>query len=163
MVTRFSELPPVMRERAKWARKQILKQTRKKSKYKIQVDEDELLAWVYHPRDRLWYSINGNYSRTSPKDKMKRRKFYEKRQTAWQEKAEEIAVKRLAEQRYWSEVRKRILERDGYTCQSCKKKIGKFEVHHIQKKRLGGGDYDDNLITVCRRCHRKVEKWSASS
>lgn len=58
----------------------------------------------------------------------------------WPQKAEEIAIKRLSEQRYWSEVRKRILERDNFTCQKCGKKIGKFEVHHIQKKRLGGED-----------------------
>lgn len=60
----------------------------------------------------------------------------------------------------WNDTLKRaIRERDGFTCQVCKKewdedKDVQFDVHHI--------DYDkencnpNNLITLCKSCHSKT-------
>ena len=52
-------------------------------------------------------------------------------------------------------VREYVLRRDNYTCQCCHGKSGKkvLEVHHIES-RLTGGDAINNLITLCRTCHR---------
>jgi len=59
---------------------------------------------------------------------------------------------------YWSEVRKAVLERDNYTCQKCGKVgKGRFHIHHILKRRKGGTDHMDNLITVCPVCHKAVD------
>ena len=49
-----------------------------------------------------------------------------------------------------------ILNRDKYTCQHCKTKQGTLEVHHIIFRSNGGSDEPDNLITLCRNCHREL-------
>lgn len=67
--------------------------------------------------------------------------------------------------RKWWRVRREALERDGYTCQNCGKSPTELErnpdVHHIKRVR----DFDrpqnahtlENVITLCRSCHRNVE------
>ena len=49
-----------------------------------------------------------------------------------------------------------VLNRDKYTCQHCKTKKGALEVHHIIFRSNGGSDKTDNLITLCRQCHREL-------
>jgi hypothetical protein len=47
-----------------------------------------------------------------------------------------------------------VFARDNYTCQVCKKSVGKIlQTHHILYKSCGGTDRVDNLITVCTDCH----------
>ena len=58
----------------------------------------------------------------------------------------------------WSNLRSKLIENSGYTCQSCNTKScnGAFplEVHHIYPIALGGNPFDeDNLIVVCPDCH----------
>lgn len=51
-------------------------------------------------------------------------------------------------------VREYVLYRDGHKCQGrkkCKNKI--FNVHHIESRKTGG-NAPDNLITLCKTCHR---------
>lgn len=62
----------------------------------------------------------------------------------------------------------RILYRDKFVCQDCGEfhafvnehgmKIpiddGQLDVHHIVPVSFGGGDEPNNLVTLCRRCHR---------
>ena len=52
-------------------------------------------------------------------------------------------------------VREYVLRRDNYTCQCCHGKSGDkvLDVHHIES-RLTGGNALNNLITLCRACHR---------
>lgn len=66
----------------------------------------------------------------------------------------------------WHIQRAKTLERDGYRCQVCNKKIGikqrDYGIHHITPFRDFGDDYVNanrlsNLITLCRRCHAQVE------
>lgn len=54
--------------------------------------------------------------------------------------------------------RAKILFRDKYTCQYCKgkSKDEKLEVHHIVFRSRGGSDDEDNLITLCKKCHDKL-------
>ena len=61
----------------------------------------------------------------------------------------------------WQRMRQRILRRDAYMCQNCKrygKQIEAVEVHHIQHledcPELALDP--DNLISLCRKCHRKA-------
>jgi len=65
----------------------------------------------------------------------------------------------------WAKIRRRALERDNHTCQSCgatRDELGQEpDVHHIVPVR----EHDDpeqahrldNVICLCRSCHRKVE------
>ena len=51
-----------------------------------------------------------------------------------------------------------VMNRDSYTCQICGTKHTKLEVHHIVYRSKGGTDDEDNLITLCETCHKKVHK-----
>jgi len=51
-----------------------------------------------------------------------------------------------------NELREQIRKRDNYTCQLCHKKGN--TVHHIDYNKQNCKE--DNLITLCRRCHNKT-------
>ena len=55
---------------------------------------------------------------------------------------------------FWN-VREYVLFRDGHTCRCCrgKSKDPVLEVHHIRSRKTGG-DSPDNLVTLCRTCHK---------
>jgi hypothetical protein len=52
--------------------------------------------------------------------------------------------------------RQEIRERDGYKCKVCGN-TSHLHVHHIIPIRDGGGDEANNLMTLCCRCHNRVE------
>lgn len=49
-------------------------------------------------------------------------------------------------------LREQVLERDNYTCQSCKCQDKSLDTHHIIPRNEGGSETLDNLITYCHRC-----------
>ena len=51
--------------------------------------------------------------------------------------------------------RRIALARDGYRCRLCGRAAS--ITHHIQPRRYGGADAAENLMTVCAKCHPKVE------
>lgn len=57
----------------------------------------------------------------------------------------------------WDKLRKRILSRDKYLCQTCARK-GRLtpanEVDHKKPKAKGGTDSEDNLEAICSPCHK---------
>ena len=53
------------------------------------------------------------------------------------------------------QLRRRILNRDGWRCTDCGT-AGRLEVHHIQHAKNGGGDDPANLKTLCRFCHIRI-------
>lgn len=61
----------------------------------------------------------------------------------------------------WGEIRMKVINRDKFTCQKCKKTMpkDKLQVHHIIPFRICKSDQIDNLITLCRKCHSKVERY----
>jgi len=60
---------------------------------------------------------------------------------------------------FWN-VREYVLHRDNHTCQKCKGKSGDkiLQVHHIKGKKEGATDRPEELITVCKTCHRRHHK-----
>lgn len=56
---------------------------------------------------------------------------------------------------FWN-VREYVLFRDGHKCQCCKgrRKDDILNVHHIQSRKIGG-NAPNNLITLCKTCHRE--------
>lgn len=64
----------------------------------------------------------------------------------------------------WQQLRKRILKRDEYLCQTCLRR-GRYErgteVDHILAKSQGGADVAANLEAICYECH--TEKTAVES
>jgi len=74
---------------------------------------------------------------------------------------------RLDRQAY-DELRKQVLERDGWKCQNCGSSEN-LQVHHIQSRGQLGADTLENLITLCASCrdvhfkfHRTTSNENAS-
>ena len=61
---------------------------------------------------------------------------------------------RLAPEDY-RRLQRQVLERDGWRCQWCGA-LEQLEVHHQRLRSHLGKDSEDNLITLCASCHRKV-------
>jgi len=63
----------------------------------------------------------------------------------------------------WRAIRKRIYERDKWTCKICGihctgiQGKTKIQCHHIVPYRITMDNDDGNLITLCNGCHRKEE------
>lgn len=73
-------------------------------------------------------------------------------------KAKIVEVSRWGQSRGgrpWRRIRDRVLLRDLYTCQNnkCGKVGGALEVDHILNLAQGGNDDDNNLMTLCKKCH----------
>ncbi len=52
-------------------------------------------------------------------------------------------------------VNKKLLKDKKGICQICGK-AGQTEKHHKKTKGSGGNDTEENLIEVCRKCHRLI-------
>ena len=61
------------------------------------------------------------------------------------------------EQRDWMRLAQIIRERDKFICQYCSKRHS-FIVHHIIPRSVYLDNSMDNLITLCKSCHPKVEQ-----
>lgn len=57
----------------------------------------------------------------------------------------------------WDAIRKRVYARDGYRCVLCGKK-GKLHAHHIVPVRISKDNSMSNLVSVCDKCHRRLEQ-----
>ncbi len=58
----------------------------------------------------------------------------------------------------WAELRRKRLEKDFFRCAICGTAINVI-VHHIRYPVLWGTeDVDNDLITLCDKCHAKVHK-----
>lgn len=55
----------------------------------------------------------------------------------------------------WQEIRPLVLERDGHRCRECGA-TEQLHVHHVRKWQPGDLHEQDNLVTVCEPCHRRL-------
>lgn len=55
-----------------------------------------------------------------------------------------------------SNVQEYTLCRDKHTCQICRIKSGKLNIHHVIWRKDGGSNTPENLITLCEKCHQKA-------
>ena len=59
----------------------------------------------------------------------------------------------------WRRLRRQILARDGWECQSCSKLLGMAQVDHIKPVFQGGAAFDPtNLQVLCVSCHAEKTK-----
>lgn len=54
----------------------------------------------------------------------------------------------------WRAARAYALWRDDYTCQECGAKEDPLEVHHWEPYQISFNDHPDNLVVLCRQCHK---------
>jgi hypothetical protein len=57
----------------------------------------------------------------------------------------------------WKSIRKVVFDRDGNRCRNCDGNKS-LEAHHLKRVKFGGISTEDNLITLCKSCHKKEEK-----
>jgi len=53
-------------------------------------------------------------------------------------------------------LRELVLRRDHWRCQCCGALEG-LEVHHLKPRSQLGHDIEENLITLCGKCHREAD------
>ena len=57
----------------------------------------------------------------------------------------------------YEKLRQQVLRRDGWRCQFCGA-MSNLEVHHKEFRSHTGLDAEENLITLCSRCHASVHR-----
>jgi 5-methylcytosine-specific restriction endonuclease McrA len=57
----------------------------------------------------------------------------------------------------YESLRRQILRRDGWRCQSCGT-MSNLEVHHRKFRSHSGSDSEENLITLYMACHARVHR-----
>lgn len=58
----------------------------------------------------------------------------------------------------WEHIKEKILKRDKWHCLRCgNDKKYNLTVHHIKPRNVGGDNSEENLITLCVKCHDWVE------
>lgn len=57
----------------------------------------------------------------------------------------------------WDNIRKQVYMRDGHRCVMCGKR-GKLHAHHIIPVKISNDNSLSNLVSVCNKCHRKLEE-----
>jgi 5-methylcytosine-specific restriction endonuclease McrA len=63
------------------------------------------------------------------------------------------------EQAAYGRLRREILKRDHWRCQNCGS-LQQLQIHHQELRSHSGSDVEDNLITLCKACHRRVHRQS---
>jgi 5-methylcytosine-specific restriction endonuclease McrA len=61
----------------------------------------------------------------------------------------------------YDQLRNEALRRDSWRCQSCGT-MSNLEVHHKQFRGHSGDDSEQNLITLCSKCHATIHDGSRS-
>lgn len=68
----------------------------------------------------------------------------------------------------WEDIRKKIYERDNYTCVECgekcvskknKNSLKIIQCHHIENYDISQNNNENNLITLCLECHIKKHQF----
>lgn len=69
------------------------------------------------------------------------------------DKAQRFSLDRESYKQLWL----RVLERDGWRCQSCGS-LNNLQVHQRRFRSRRGDDSEENLITLCAGCHFSVHR-----
>lgn len=59
----------------------------------------------------------------------------------------------------WPKIRKKVLQRDGHMCKICGRH-DHLHVHHIIPWKISRSNEDLNLVTLCNKCHPKLESFT---
>lgn len=56
----------------------------------------------------------------------------------------------------WASIAERIRSRDNHRCRNCGRTDVLLQVHHIVPLSRGGTNRDENLVTLCDECHKRI-------
>ena len=61
----------------------------------------------------------------------------------------------------WSHLIRWVFNADEWTCAGCQREGIALQAHHILPRSQGGKDHEQNLISLCPRCHAEQDggKW----
>lgn len=62
----------------------------------------------------------------------------------------------------YRQLHRQILERDSWRCQNCGS-MQNLEVHHQQFRSRSGSDEEQNLVTLCAKCHKQLHRRVAAA
>ena len=62
----------------------------------------------------------------------------------------------------YERLREQVLRRDGWRCQYCGARSN-LEVHHQEFRSQGSDDSEQNLITLCVKCHAQLTASAAAT
>ncbi len=70
----------------------------------------------------------------------------------------DIDIKEQYKNKNWIDLRRKILERDSFTCVVCKRKHAELHVHHMSypKGKFIWEIDQKHLVVVCKECHEKI-------
>lgn len=91
---------------------------------------------------------------------------YAERRAHWNSARDQVQIDRRKQyseylkSEKWHDKRQRVLERDGYLCQACRKRRAK-QVHHITYERIFDEPLFD-LVAICKTCHDHLHDRSES-
>jgi len=57
----------------------------------------------------------------------------------------------------YDNLRNQVLRRDGWRCQSCGT-MSNLEIHHREFRSHSGDDSEQNLISLCTKCHARIHQ-----
>lgn len=104
-----------------------------------EVREQVLWSWGWH--DGRWWAPD---VAADARDAIERRKKYGRR----------IDKRMLIRSAAWAEIRFRVFQRDGFTCQYCGAVGVRLECDHVIPWTAGGPTSEQNLKTACVPCNR---------
>lgn len=58
---------------------------------------------------------------------------------------------------HWKQVRQKRIEMDNYRCYLCDKSMG-LNVHHLRYDNLGNEAVNEDLVTLCYKCHKMLHR-----
>lgn len=59
----------------------------------------------------------------------------------------------------WNRFRHVVFRYYNYICQNCGRYAkGELHLHHLVPIKMGGGNGWENLVPVCRDCHKRIHK-----
>ena len=86
-----------------------------------------------------------------------RKKFTPAVKRSGQKRVQTAKQKKKLYSESWDDIRKQCYRRDGYRCVMCGKK-GKLAAHHIVPVRISKNNSLSNLVSVCDKCHKRLEE-----
>lgn len=162
MANEFKSLSPSMKVRALFAIKAAVGFIDAPVEFCI----SEGLFGAFDKETNHWNYENGRYSSYSPSEKDEKviKRGYQRLQSDYGRLQNILEELDNETDRFWKKkLRNNMLAKYQYKCYICETRplsLSKLEMHRVLPGKEGGQYIEDNIVIVCRSCHRRHEGWS---